>query len=275
MIFRRKNEKPRQDWNPHWTLRLLQQLWMNLFTAFKIAVGAAATVLHVVVVCMFEFVGVLGDYLQDDILPNAGMENILSDYNHEQNSYMYYVDSNGDIQLYQSIYSETSSKWADYEDIPKDLIHAAIAIEDHRFNSHQGVDWVTTIKATAKMFIGDSSVVGSSITQQLIKNVLLTEDDRADEITVQRKVLEIFRAIQLEKAYDKETIMEMYLNVIYLGQNCRGVRAAAESYFGKELEKLTLAECASIISITNNPSLFDPYSDNLFEYKGEERDSMS
>ena len=274
MHFGKKNQPPRQDWKPHWALNLLHKLWMVLFTAFKIAVGAASTALLIVVVCMFVFIGILGDYLQEDILPSSTMENILADYDHEQNSYMYYVDSRGDIQLYQNIYAETSSRWAEYEDIPRELILAAVAIEDHRFYEHQGVDWITTVKATARMFFGDASVGGSSITQQLIKNVLLTEDESADEITVQRKVLEIFRAVQLEKSYDKQTIMEMYLNVIYLGQNCRGVRAAAEQYYGKELEKLTLAECASIISITNNPSLFDPYSDNVFTYAGEKRDGM-
>lgn len=274
MLFNRKKNDNRQQWKPHWFFRLLYKIWQLAFTAAKIALGAAATALMIVVVCMFVFVGILGDYLQEDILPNATMENILTDYEHEQNSYMYYVDNNGEIQLYQNIYPETSSKWAEYEDIPENLINAAISIEDHRFYEHQGVDWITTIKATARMFFGDSSVGGSSITQQLIKNVLLSEDDSADEITVQRKVLEIFRAIQLEKSYDKETIMEMYLNVIYLGQNCRGVRSAAASYFGKELEKLTLAECASLISITNNPSLFDPYNSEVFTYAGEERDGM-
>ncbi len=270
MLFKGKKNQSRQEWNPHWLLKLLYNLWMVLFTAFKVAAGAAATVLLIVVVCMFVFVGILGDYLQEDILPDAQMEAIMEDYDHEQNSYMYYVDANGEIQLYQSIYAETSSRWAAYEDIPEDLIHAAVAIEDHRFYEHQGVDWITTVKATARMFFGDSSVGGSSITQQLIKNILLSEDESADDVTVQRKVLEIFRALQLEKSYDKQAILEMYLNVIYLGQNCRGVRSAAASYFGKELEKLTLAECASLICITNNPSLFDPYSDDVFTYNGQQ-----
>ena len=274
MIFKKRKDVERQKWRPHWFFRMLYRLWLILFTLFKIAAGAAATVVLIVAVCMFVFAGSLGDYLRDDILPSASMNNILTEYEHEQNSTMYYVDANGEIQVYQNIYADTSSRWAEYEDIPEDLINAAIAIEDHRFYEHQGVDWITTVKATARMFFGDSSVGGSSITQQLIKNVLLSEDDNADEVTVQRKVLEIFRAIQLEKSYDKETIMEMYLNVIYLGQNCRGVRSAAASYFGKELEKLTLAECASLISITNNPSLFDPYSEKVFTYKGEERDGM-
>ena len=267
-FFKRKKE-PRQDWKPHWTIGLLHKLWMVVFTAFKIAVGAAATVVLILIVCGFVFVGILGDFLQDDILPEAVIDGIIEGYDHEQNSYMYYVDSNGDIQLLQSIYAETSSQWATLEDIPEDLIHAAVAIEDKRFYEHQGVDWVTTVKATARMFFGDSSVGGSSITQQLIKNILLSEDASADDVTVQRKLMEIFRAVQLEKTYDKDEIMELYLNVIYLGQNCRGVRSAAAAYFGKELEMLTLAECASLISITNNPSMFDPYISDEYEYRGE------
>jgi len=258
---RRKKGKPRQDWKPHWLLELLYQLWMIVFSAAKIAAGAVATVLLICVICGFVFVGILGDYLQEDILPAADTD--MEGYDLELNSYIYYVDGNGNIQTLQQIYAETSSEWADYEDIPEDLVHAAMAIEDHRFSEHQGVDWITTIKACARMFFGDDSVGGSSITQQLIKNMLLQEDETADDVTVRRKVLEIFRAVQLEKRYDKKTIMEMYLNCIYLGQGCRGVRSAAATYFGKELEKLTTAECASLISITNNPSLFDPYGDRF------------
>lgn len=263
--YRKKKGMPRQDWKPHWTLGLLYRLWMIAFSVAKIAIGAAATVLLICVVCGFVFVGILGDYLQEDILP-AAADTDIEGYDLDLNSYIYYVDSNGNIQPLQQIYAEISSEWADYEDIPEDLVHAAMAIEDHRFLEHQGVDWVTTIKACARMFFGDDSVGGSSITQQLIKNMLLKEDETADDVTVRRKVLEIFRAVQLEKRYDKETIMEMYLNCIYLGQGCRGVRSAAATYFGKELEMLTTAECASLISITNNPSLYDPYGE-AFLYK--------
>ncbi len=269
---KKKKPAPRQDWQPPKALHTLLKVWHVVFAALKIAAGAAVTVAMIVGICMFVFVGILGDYLQDDILPQSGID--MEGYNHEQNSTLYYVDENGNIQVYQQIYAEISSEWAYYEDIPENLRNAAIAIEDHRFREHQGVDWITTVKATARMFFGDSSVGGSSITQQLIKNMLLTEDDSADDVTVQRKVMEIFRAVQLEKRYDKETIMEQYLNLIYLGQNCQGVRAAAATYFGKELEKLTLAECASLISITNNPSLFDPYSENVFTYEGQERNGM-
>ena len=274
-MARNKKEKPaapRQNWKAPLALRILYALWKIIISVAKVAVGAAVTVLLIVVVCAFVFVGLLGDYLQDDILPQSNID--MEGYDHKESSTLYYVDGDGQIQVYQQIYAETSSEWAPYEDIPENLINAAIAIEDHRFHEHQGVDWITTVKATARMFFGDSSVGGSSITQQLIKNILLPDDASADDVTVQRKVMEIFRAVQLEKRYDKETIMEMYLNVIYLGQNCQGVRSAAATYFGKEVEKLTLAECASLISITNNPSMFDPYSNNVFEYEGKMRNGF-
>ena len=253
-----KKQKPlRQEWKPNFLLRILYAAWHVAFGAFKIAVGAVSTVLMIAVVCAFVFAGVLGDYLQDDILPMADID--IENYDLEQNSYLYYVDSNGQIQKYQDIFAATSSAWANIEDIPEDMIHAAVAIEDHRFFEHQGVDWITTIKACARMFFGDDSVGGSSITQQLIKNVLLTEDAAADDVTVQRKVLEIFRAVQVEKRYEKDEILELYLNFIYLGQGCRGVRSAAATYYGKEVENLTAAECASIIGITNSPTWYDPY----------------
>lgn len=253
-----KRQKPlRQNWEPNLFLKAVYAAWRVAFGAFKIALGAAGTVLIAVVVCAFVFAGVLGDYLQDDVLPMADID--IENYDLEQNSYLYYVDANGQIQKYQDVFASTSSSWINFEDIPEDMIYAAVAIEDHRFFEHQGVDWITTIKACARMFFGDDSVGGSSITQQLIKNVLLTEDKSADDVTVQRKVLEIFRAVQLEKRYDKDEILELYLNFIYLGQGCRGIRSAAATYYGKEVEMLTPAECASIIGITNSPTWYDPY----------------
>ena len=263
-------DRLREIWNNEKFRKYLRRTLSVATSVFKVAAGALITVVLIGVVCAFVFLGVLGDYLQEDVLPMAGLN--IEDVEMEQSSTMYYLDENGDIQVYQQIHATTSSKWADLEDIPKDLIHAAVAIEDHRFYTHQGVDWITTIKACARMFFGDDSVGGSSITQQLIKNLLLFEDETADDVTVQRKVLEIFRAIQLEKKYHKDTIMEMYLNCIYLGQGCRGVRSAAETYFGKELELLTTAECASLISITNSPTYYDPYQN--FENNKERKENV-
>ena len=269
MAWFKKKEQPQthQQWEPHWSLSMLLKIWKVVFTAAKIALGALATVLLIGIVCVFVFVNILGDYLEEDILPSAGL--VLENYDMEETSYLYYLDSEGQIKQLQQIYADTASKRVALEDMPEDLIHAAVAIEDKRFYEHQGVDWFTTIKAVANMFFGDQTVGGSSITQQLIKNVT-----QEDSVTVQRKVLEFFRAVYVEKRYDKDTIMEAYLNYIYLGQGCRGVKSAAATYFGKEVQMLTLAECASLISITNNPSLFDPYSSAVYTFNGEEMNGM-
>lgn len=150
--------------------------------------------------------------------------------------------------------------WVDYDDIPKNMEHAAVAIEDKRFYDHKGVDWYRTAGAFVNMFLGmKNDFGGSTITQQLIKNV--TEND---DVTVQRKLAEIFQAMDLEKTYTKEEIMMWYLNVVYFGEGSYGIHTAAQTYFGKDISELTLCECASIIAITNNPSRYDPFisSDN-------------
>ena len=258
---KRKSQRPRQEWEPHWSLKAASGVIHSVAAVVKVALGAVATVLLILLVCGFVFVGILGDYLESDILPNAVED--LSGHKLEQTSYVYYIDSEGDIQEQQRIYTVTDRRWATIDEIPDDLENAAVAIEDQRFYEHQGVDWVTTVKACANMFVGSSSTFGgSTITQQLIKNI--TGDD---DVTVQRKLTEIFKAIHFERQYDKETIMEWYLNTIYFGYGKYGVRSAAEQYFGKELEMLTTAECAALISITNNPSLFNPYSEREFEYR--------
>ena len=265
--FKRRVRKLRQEWDPHWLLKLAYAAVSAALSLLKIAVGAAATVLLIVLICGTVFVGTLGNYLQEDILTDAS-DWSLEDYDLERTSFIYYVDNNGDIQQLQQIYTTTDRQWASLDEIPQALVDAAVAIEDKRFYEHQGVDWITTVKACLNMFFGgDEQFGGSTITQQFIKN-----HTGEKSVTVQRKVMEIFRAQLFEREYDKDLIMEYYLNEIYLGRGCYGVKSAAAEYFGKELQNLTVAECASLISITNNPSLFNPYSISVFEYKGEERD---
>lgn len=254
-----RNKSSRQEWTPHWSLRLLYRIWMFVFGAAKVAAGAAATVLIICFICVIVFAGILGDYLQNDIMPLAGVD--LGSIVTKQNSYLYYLDGDGNIQLGRQINADSYSEWVSYEEIPENLIHAAVAIEDKRFFEHQGVDWVTTIKACAGIFFGDDSKGGSTITQQLIKNVT-----KENSVTVQRKVMEICSAAKCEKLYDKTVIMEWYLNSIFFGNRCDGVKTAAAKYFGKELESLTIAECASLISITNNPSLYNPYG-KTFQFR--------
>lgn len=258
----RKRKVSRQNWKPNGWLKFFYGLWTAFYTCIKIALAALATVVVIVGVCVVVFVGLLGQYLEGEIIPKAGVQ--IESFDLDQTSYVYYIDDAGNPQRLQRIYAANASEWATIDEIPEDLIHAAVAIEDKRFFEHQGVDWFTTVKACINMFVGSGDQFGgSSITQQLIKNMLLLEDEAADDVTVQRKILEIFRATQFERRYDKNVVMEYYLNYIYLGSRCTGVKSAAAKYFGKELEHLNAAECAALISITNNPSLYNPYRTNL------------
>lgn len=257
----------RQNWKPGHLWTILHGIWVAAYSVIKVAIAALATVLLIGGVCGVVFVTVLADYLEGDILPQAGVQ--LEGFDLDQPSYIYYIDDKGDIQILQKLHADIDSEWASFEEIPQAMIDAAVSIEDHRFFEHQGVDWFTTIKACISMFVGGDEFGGSSITQQLIKNMMLTQDQSADDVTVQRKVLEIFRATEFEKRYDKSVVLEWYLNYIYLGNRCQGVKSAAEKYFGKEVEDLTAAECACIISITNNPTIFNPLGTKQITYEGE------
>lgn len=153
-----------------------------------------------------------------------------------------------------SLYGGYRCVYAEYDTIPKDLINAFISIEDKRFYSHKGVDWFRTVSAGFNYFLKfNGNYGGSTITQQLIKNVT----DK-DDYSFQRKIQEIFWAIDLETKMDKKEILGLYLNIINLSQGCYGVRTAANYYYSKELSELTLSECATVAAITNNPSYYDP-----------------
>lgn len=192
-------------------------------------------------------------YIRDDILPRAKVD--LGVYTMKENSIIYYYDNLGQPVQMQTLQSSENREYVAYEDIPQDLINAVVAIEDKRFWEHQGVDWYRTMGAFVNMFLSMRNTFGAStLTQQTIKN--FTE---YDDVTVTRKILEIFTAIQAERDYTKEYILERYLNKIYLGNGCYGVQAASKYYFGKDVKDLDLSECASLAGITNNPSLYSPY----------------
>ena len=151
---------------------------------------------------------------------------------------------------------------ATYEELPKCLIDAFIAIEDSRFWTHKGVDPRSMIRAAVGVLTGDTSAGGgSTLTQQLIKNNVFAggnEDSFGEKL--ERKIQEQYLAIQLEKVMDKRIILKNYLNTINLGNNTLGVKAAAKRYFGKEVSDLTLSEATVIAGITQNPSRFNPLS---------------
>jgi penicillin-binding protein 1A len=197
-------------------------------------------------------------YIKNYVDPNyTGLDNLK--FESAISTTMYYVDDTGNEILLEKDTLESSENrmWADYADIPQDLIDAYIAVEDMRFFEHNGVDTTRTASAIYNFFIPTSSNYGggSTITQQLIKNV-----SKDNEATIQRKVQEIFRAFNVETKYSKEDILEMYLNTIFLSRNSYGVRVAAETYFGKSLEELNLTECAAIASIGKSPTKYDPVS---------------
>lgn len=142
------------------------------------------------------------------------------------------------------------------EQVPIDLQHAFIAIEDNRFYEHKGVD----PKGLARAFYAnlrdqEISEGGSTITQQLAKNAYLTQ-----ERTFKRKIQEIFLALQIEKQYTKQEILEMYMNQIYFGQGAYGVQAAAKVYFDKNVEDLNLSECALLAGIPKSPNYYSPFN---------------
>jgi len=193
-------------------------------------------------------------YVKDDLSQETELD--LENFTLDQTSVIYYQDpdTGREMELLR-LYGAENRTVVPYTKLPRDLINACIAIEDKRFYEHQGVDWLRTAKACLNMFLGGEDTYGAStITQQLLKN--LTGDK---EITVRRKLTEIFRALEFEKHHSKTEILTLYLNTIYLGEGCFGVQSAARVYFGKDVTDLTTAECASLIGITNNPSLYDPY----------------
>lgn len=170
-----------------------------------------------------------------------------------QTSFIYVKNDNGDFKKYQSLYSTENRVWVAYNNIPEYMGEAVIAIEDKRFREHHGVDWTRTAGAVFNLASGQASYGGSTLTQQLIKNI--TDDN---EVSINRKIREISKALKLETEYTKDEILEAYLNVVNFGNNCQGVQSAANLYFGKNIDKCSIAECAAIAGITQNPSKYNP-----------------
>ncbi len=157
-------------------------------------------------------------------------------------------------QTDETLYGGYRCDLKDYSEFPENLKNAFVSIEDKRFWSHSGVDWKRTLSAGLNYFLKFSdSYGGSTITQQLVKNVTGNDD-----YSFQRKIQEIFWALDLETKMDKTEILGLYLNIINLSDGCYGVGAAAEYYFSKDVSELTLNECACIAAITNSPYYYNP-----------------
>ena len=229
-------------------LRKLAKAGQMLLTLFLVGVIVTCIVCSVLVVYVAQ------TFDADSYLPELGKMSM------DARSVIYVKDDNGGWEPYHNLQGG-NSVWIDLNEIPVDLQNALIAIEDERFWEHEGVDWKRTVGAMVNLFVnrifrlGSTEYGGSTITQQLIR---VTTQER--DHSIQRKINEILAAIELERTQSsKQQVLEAYLNNLPLTGEYVGVGIGARAYFGKEVQQLTLAECAVLVSITNNPSLYDPY----------------
>jgi penicillin-binding protein 1A len=167
---------------------------------------------------------------------------------------------NSDGEEIQTLSTSGSNRISvDIEQVPKELQHAFVAIEDERFYEHNGIDIKGIVRAAYNTVSGGGLSQGAStLTQQLIKNNVFNVYNETDLEKIKRKVQEQYLAVKLETYMSKEDILENYLNTINLGNGYYGVQAAANGYFGKDVSELTLSECAVIASITQNPTKLNP-----------------
>ncbi|MBR5501652.1 MAG: transglycosylase domain-containing protein, partial [Oscillospiraceae bacterium] len=174
---------------------------------------------------------------------------------------MAYNEETGEWYEYERLYSGENRIWIEYGDMPQHLIDAIVSSEDKRFYEHHGVDWRRTIFSFVNEYIYKTRDTqgGSTLTQQLIKNVT-NEKAVSGFDGALRKLREIYRALEMEKNYSKEQILEAYLNTFRLSGQVAGIESAANYYFGKSTDELSVAECAAIIVVTKAPTAYNPYT---------------
>lgn len=220
-----------------------KNLTKKAYILWGILVTCVLTVLVVVTTVLVSAIV----YVKGDLVVN------LDEYkaNQNQTSFVYAYDKSGATVELARLHGEEDRVWVDLDDMSPYLKEAFIALEDTRFMKHHGVDWIRTFGVILKPSnIGQG---GSTITQQLIKNVTNNK-----EVTIVRKYREILMALNLEENYDKDVILEAYLNTLYLGSGCYGVKTASEKYFGKDVSELDAAECACLAVITKAPTKYNP-----------------
>lgn len=235
---------------------ILKAVLSVILFAFMLAFTAGTAVAGLLVGSVYGFIKSTPE-LDPSILRPSG-----------QNSFIYDAEGN----IIAELKRDENRVWIDFEDIPEMLIKAYIAIEDKRFWDHNGVDMNRigrAILSYAEHFIKPDTPIqgGSTITQQLIKNLTKKED-----LTIKRKIQEQWQAIQLEKGLTKNEIMTYYLNNAPMGGNFIGIETAAKGYFGKDVRELSLAECASLAGITNHPTKYMPTTEENIEANLERKD---
>lgn len=227
-------DKKKQFWSRFWKIGL---------SCFLVFVITGCLIVGSVMIYAFNFV----DAQMAEDLDNLTMNFTTTVYVQDENT--------GEWAEYQRLHGGENRIWVSLDEIPQDLKDAYVAIEDKRFNAHNGVDWKRTFSAFANMFLHfyDSNQGGSTITQQLVKN--LTGDKEQDAM---RKIREIMRARYLEDNFHKDTILECYLNVIGLANGISGVEVASNYYFDKNVKDLSLVECAALAAMAKEPERYRP-----------------
>lgn len=216
--------------------------------ARKVLKFIGSALLVVGIISCFVLAGLISSFVVDAL--NFDIE----DYQLNLTSSIVYTDENGNPIEYEKLSSDNNRIWVTIDEIPKYMQDAAVAIEDERFYKHKGMDIKRTAGAFLQYLTGNPSYGGSTITQQLVKNITNDKD-----VSPTRKIREVLRAIVLETKMDKSQILEFYLNIVYFGNGCDGVQSAALTYYDKDVSELSLAEAASIVGITQSPSKFDPF----------------
>ena len=157
------------------------------------------------------------------------------------------------------------------DEVPEVVKLAILAAEDKGFYEHHGVSFPAIASAALDNFRNGSSRGGSTITQQIVKNVFV-----GDELTIERKIKEAFISAELERRYDKDKILEFYMNSVYFGAGAYGVNTAAQEFYGKDMDQLTLEEAATIAVLVRNPTFYDPRRrpDNVLDRRNDVIDTM-
>ena len=242
-------KKPKKKKKKFGFLKFIGGFFLTIFTLGVIGVFT-----------LYLFLQIFMTYINTSVVPTVNVT--VEELTMAEASTIYYQDkTTGQWLVLDTLFGQQGNRQiVEYSQFPEHLVQALVAIEDKRFWTHHGVDWEGTAAAFYKTFATGTTRGGSTITQQFLRNI--THDD---DPTFKRKVREIFRALEFEKTHSKEDILTLYLNYVYFGSGCDGIQTAAQTYFGKDVSELTLAESASIIAITNNPSLYDPFYDVTFK----------
>ncbi len=248
---KKKKKKPSRKWRIF--KRLLSILFSMLLSIFLICIITGTIVATAAAVYVLDFM---------DEASTITLEEMEMSYD----TNVYALDKDGNlINIYQ-VKNEVQRVPVSLDEIQRHTLDAFVYTEDERFYTHDGVDYKNTIGAFMNMFLNfwDSDRGGSTITQQLIKNV--TGDD---EPSPSRKIREIFRAMTLEKNYSKDEIMETYLNYIGFGGACNGIEMASIKYFGKNVGELSIAESAVLAAIPQSPEAINPFAGYRDDETGE------